>query len=304
VFGLEPDGPEGIRVHQAGVAADQAAVDVVGDDQRQFGVGGRERALEQPRFQHPEQQVDVAADETVTVEIHRPDVGRGPELDARGLARDVIVAADEATEPLGERVDDALEGDSRRHHDERAVAAVFAEAVRPADPGVVERLRQELVERLVQVEPDVVIAVRSGEADDVHGEQGAQLAISGRCGRPDRGRAGHFVAAVPGGPLRLAFPGGISPAGEGARERGAVGEDGRDDGRHDPADELGGERADRVQAGAGVDDRADVVGESGVPRQAHQAGEIGRGEASVKACGGRAHPQHRAATGSLLGGGR
>src|SRR5436305_2511708 len=33
----EVDGPEGIRARQAGIAADKAAVHVVGDDQGQFG---------------------------------------------------------------------------------------------------------------------------------------------------------------------------------------------------------------------------------------------------------------------------
>ena len=92
----------------------------------------------------------------------------------------MIVAADEAAESLRERVDDAFAGDPGRYDDKGTVAAVFAEAVRPRDAGVVERFLQELVELVVQVKTDLIITVRPGEADDVDGEQDAHLAVNWR----------------------------------------------------------------------------------------------------------------------------
>jgi len=67
--------------------------------------GTREGALERPRLQHAEQLVDVAADEAITVVLHRPDMGRCPERDPGGLTGDMVVSPDETTKPLGQRVD-------------------------------------------------------------------------------------------------------------------------------------------------------------------------------------------------------
>ena len=39
--------------------------------------------------------------------LDRPDVGGRPELDARGVAADVVVPADEAAQPLRQRFDEA-----------------------------------------------------------------------------------------------------------------------------------------------------------------------------------------------------
>ena len=64
-----------------------------------------------------------------------------------------------------------LQGTTGRYHDQGTVAAVFAEAVRPRDTGAVESLMQDLVELLVQVETNVIVAVRAGESGDVHREQ-------------------------------------------------------------------------------------------------------------------------------------
>jgi hypothetical protein len=71
---------------------------------------------------------------------------------------------------------------SGAHQDQGAVAAVFAEAVRPRDAGIVEGLVKYPVELLVQVQADVVVAVRPGESGDVDREQGAELAVSRRGG--------------------------------------------------------------------------------------------------------------------------
>jgi hypothetical protein len=54
VLVLEPDWLEGVRADQAGVAADDAVIEVIGDDQGEFGAGVGERALERAGVQHPE----------------------------------------------------------------------------------------------------------------------------------------------------------------------------------------------------------------------------------------------------------
>jgi len=60
-------------------------------------------------------------------------------------------------------------------------------AVRPRDAGAVEGPLQHLVELLVQVEADFIVASRSGESRDVDREHDTQLAVSGRDDRlPDR----------------------------------------------------------------------------------------------------------------------
>src|SRR5205823_5552489 len=49
VLDLELDRPEGVRADQAGIAADQVVVHVVGDNQRQLGAGSGQRGLERQR---------------------------------------------------------------------------------------------------------------------------------------------------------------------------------------------------------------------------------------------------------------
>jgi hypothetical protein len=51
---LEPDLLEGVWADQAGVAADDVVVEVIGDYQGEFGAGAGERALERAGVQHPE----------------------------------------------------------------------------------------------------------------------------------------------------------------------------------------------------------------------------------------------------------
>jgi hypothetical protein len=46
----------------------------------------------------------------VTVVLDRPDMGRRPELDPGSLAGDVVVPANETSEPFGQRIDDAFAG--------------------------------------------------------------------------------------------------------------------------------------------------------------------------------------------------
>ena len=92
---------EGVRGDLAGVAADDVAIEVVGDDQGKLGVGAGERTLERASLQHAAQQVDVAADEPVSIVVDRPHVGGGTELDPGGLTGDTIVTADQAAKPFG-----------------------------------------------------------------------------------------------------------------------------------------------------------------------------------------------------------
>src|SRR4029079_1646330 len=129
--------------------------------------------------------------------LDRTDVGGRPELDARGVTGDVVMPPDEAAQPLRQRVDEALAGNDRRYHDQGAVAAVLAEAVRPRDAGAVESLVQDLVELLVEVEANVIVAVRAGEPGDVHREQGTHLPVSRRGGRLGRWAAYGKPAAGP-----------------------------------------------------------------------------------------------------------
>lgn len=81
------------------------------------------------------------------------------------------------------RVEEALNRDFGRNHDERTVPAVFAEASGPGHPELVERSLQVLVEPLVQVQADVVITVPPSEADDEHGTQMAVHRKRGRSGQ-------------------------------------------------------------------------------------------------------------------------
>src|SRR5262249_22959945 len=81
---------------------------------------------------------------------------------------------------------------------------VFAEAVRPRDAGAVEGLVQDLVKLLVQVEANVIIAVRAGEPGYVHREQGTHLPVSRRGGRPGRWAA-HGWPVLGTAPLALAI---------------------------------------------------------------------------------------------------
>src|SRR4029079_5165895 len=110
----------------------------------------------------------------------------------------------EAAQPLRQRVDEALAGNDRQNHDQGTVAAVLAEAVRPRDAGAVESLVQDLVELLVQVEANVIVAVGAGEPGDVHREQGTHLPVSRRGGRLGRWAA-HGRPAPGGTPLVLAL---------------------------------------------------------------------------------------------------
>jgi hypothetical protein len=116
----------------------------------------------------------------------------------------MVVPPDEATQPLRQRVNEALAGDDGRHHDQGTIAAVLAEAVRPRDAGAVEGLMQDLIELLVQVEADIIVAVRAGEPGDVHREQGTHLPVSRRGGRPGRWAA-HGWPTAGTGSLALAI---------------------------------------------------------------------------------------------------
>jgi hypothetical protein len=55
----------------------------------------------------------------VSVVVDGADVGGGAELDCGGVPEDVVVAADEAAESFGQRVDDGFAGDAGRQDDQR-----------------------------------------------------------------------------------------------------------------------------------------------------------------------------------------
>ncbi len=135
---------EGVRVEQAGVAADDIAVDVIGDDEGQFGTGAGEGVLEGSRLQHAEQEVYIAADESVPVVVDRSDVGGGAELDSGGLAGNMVMTTDQAAKPFGQRIYDTCAGDAGRHDDQDAIAAVFLKTAGPGNPRTIEGLSSSL----------------------------------------------------------------------------------------------------------------------------------------------------------------
>jgi hypothetical protein len=122
-------------------------------------------------------------------------VGGGAELDAGRGPADVVVQADLAAEPFGQRVDDGPAGDAGRDDDQYAVAAVLVPAAGLGDAGAVEGFLEDSVEFLVQVPADVVVAVRPGVSGDVDGDQGADLAVRRGRWRPG-GRAAHGATAA------------------------------------------------------------------------------------------------------------
>jgi hypothetical protein len=200
---LESDWLEGVRAEQAGVAADDVAVDVVGDNECQFGAGVSEGALQGSCLQHTEQEVDVAADEPVPVVVDRPDMGGCTQLNSGGLTRDMIMTTDQDAKPFGQRIDNACAGDAGRHDDQHAVTTVFVKAAGPGNTRTVEGLFEQPVELLVQVQADVIVAVRSSESGDVNGKNGAHLPISWR-GRRPAGWARHSASAGEAGAVRPA----------------------------------------------------------------------------------------------------
>jgi hypothetical protein len=121
--------------------------------------------------------VDGVADEALPVVVHEADVGGGPQLDLGGGAGHAVVAADEAAQPLQERIDQGGGADGAGDDDQGSVAAVVAQALVPGQAGPVEGGLKDLVEGFAQVCLDVVIALGSGEPGDVDGEQAAHLFV-------------------------------------------------------------------------------------------------------------------------------
>ena len=134
-----------------------------------------ERPAQGLRVEHPAQVRDVVSGEAVLVAVNRPDVDRDPELHADGLAREAVVPADQAPEPVRERVDDGLGGLIGREDHHRPVAAVLVLALIPRHPGPAKGLAQQPVQARTQVELDLVVPVGPGEFGDVDGQHGADL---------------------------------------------------------------------------------------------------------------------------------
>ena len=91
-----------------------------------------------------------------------------------GRAGQPVMQADQAAQPFRWRIDEAGSRERRRHDHEHTVATVLVHAGVPEHPGPVEGV-QHLVQRLVQVEQDIIVVLRPAEAGDVDGEQPAYL---------------------------------------------------------------------------------------------------------------------------------
>jgi len=154
------------------------------------------------RVKQAEEDVDVGADIAVIVIVDGTHVECGAELNARGLAEYPVVAPDEAAEPFRQWVDDTRWWQCGRYDDQRAVAAVLGWGVLPGQPGSAECRLQDLVQLSMQVEADVVVALRAGEADDVDTEQTADLALS-RQARRGGAHAAHLRPVLVRSPPRV-----------------------------------------------------------------------------------------------------
>lgn len=100
MFDLGPDGPESVRADHAGVAADDAAVDKIGDDKCHICAGANELAIERSRVQHTEQKVHVTANESVPVVVDWSKMDCSAKLDTCRVAGNMVVAADQAADPF------------------------------------------------------------------------------------------------------------------------------------------------------------------------------------------------------------
>ncbi len=87
------------------------------------------------------------------------------------------MATEEDYELVGDRVKQSGDGDGRRDDDERPVTSVLVDAPGPRHARTVERGFKHVVQRPVDVQPNVIIATGITEAGDVNREQAAHLAI-------------------------------------------------------------------------------------------------------------------------------
>src|SRR5579862_398483 len=102
-------------------------------------------------------------------------MGRHTKLDTSGRSGDVVVAANQAAEPLGQRIDDARGGDAGRDDDQHAITAVLPETGRPGGTGSIEGPLEDSVKFFTHEYADVVVTVRPRKVGDVDREQGAYL---------------------------------------------------------------------------------------------------------------------------------
>src|SRR5207245_498022 len=142
------------------------------------------------RVEQPEQEVDVAADETVTVVLNWTDVRGGTKLDLGLRAGSPVVTADVATQAFGERVDDGWWSDGRRYDDQRTISSIFVDALGPGQAGSVERGLQHVVEPLVHIQLDVVVSF--GRPGDIDSEHATNLYVHARCLLRGFEHASHF----------------------------------------------------------------------------------------------------------------
>jgi hypothetical protein len=85
--------PQRAGADQVGATADKAVVHVCGDSEREPGAGAVQVRLQRLGVQHPEQQVDVVADQVVLVAVDGAEVGGGADLSRAGSGTPAAVTA-------------------------------------------------------------------------------------------------------------------------------------------------------------------------------------------------------------------
>jgi hypothetical protein len=113
--------------------------------------------------------------------------------------------ADQATEPLGQRVDDARGGDTRWNDDQHPIATIFPETGSPVHSRPVEGALEDSVQFLPHKHADVIVAIRTGKFGDVNREQGTHLPASRRS-KCIAGWMGHRVSLREAGPMAMVRP--------------------------------------------------------------------------------------------------
>ncbi len=148
------------RIHPPGAVPHHVVVDVVGRREDQVRLLGGEPGLDHRSVDDARRGDHRLPGKPLGVAPDRPDVQRDPQLDPYYLAGPAVVLAQPVRQLGRQRVDHAVRGDRRRHHDDGAVAAVLAVAGLPRHPRRIERGPQDLVHRRAHHVAVAVVAHR------------------------------------------------------------------------------------------------------------------------------------------------
>ena len=158
---------EGDRIHLTAAVPHHLVVDVVRRGEDQVRLLSGQPGLDRRGVDDARGGDHGLPGKPLGVPPDRPDVQRDPQLDPHHLTGPAVVLAQPAGQLGQQRVDQALGGDRRRHHDDGAVAAVLAVAARPRHPRRVETGPQDLVHRRAHHVTVTVVAHRIGEPGHV-----------------------------------------------------------------------------------------------------------------------------------------